>query len=94
MSTSDSDLARLFEALHGSDPRPDAKTRKNALRRLVFSQDGLTLIKHFSPCLQTRVNAFPGVSLEFMEGRRSVIMEIIRLATEQEINNQPEDNNG
>jgi len=77
----DADIARLFRAMHGNDPGPDAQTRKTAARRLVFSEDGLTLIKHFSPCLRTFINASSNVSHDHMEGRRSVLLELIRLAT-------------
>lgn len=82
----ESDTARLFRAMYGREPL-DEETRKKAFRRLVCSEDGLTLIKHFSPCLQTRVNASNGVPLEYMEGRRSVIMEIIKLAIKEGENN-------
>jgi hypothetical protein len=80
----DAELARLFEALHGTGDRPDIQTRKKAARRLVFSGDGLTLIKHFSPCLQANVNAFSRVSPEYLEGRRSVLWEIIMMATAEQ----------
>jgi len=76
----DIDMARLFEALYSPGERPDAETRRKAARAFICSQDGLTLIKHFSPCLQTRVNASSGGALEYIEGRRSIILEIIKLA--------------
>ena len=76
----DADLARLFVALHGTDPGPDEHTRKKALRRLLFSEDGLTLIKHFSPCLRANVNALSSEAQAFMEGRRSVILELVATA--------------
>jgi len=84
----DSELARLFEAMHGPGPRPGAKNAQNAARRLVFSEDGLTLVKHFSGCLQGGVNAFSNVSIEYLEGRRSVLLEIINLALRQEEGNE------
>jgi hypothetical protein len=75
------DKARLFEALYGADPGPDAETLRNALRRLVFSKDGLVLIKHFSPCLRPVYRPKEWHVPVFEEGRRSVLWEIIRLAT-------------
>ena len=80
----DSDTARLFEALHGDGKRPDAKTRENALRRLVFSEDGFILIKMLSPCLRHVYRPKESHALSFEEGRRSVLWDIIRTATGEE----------
>ncbi len=48
----DNDLARLFMAMHGNGAGPGTEDRARAARRLVFSEEGLTLVKHFSPCLR------------------------------------------
>ncbi|MDR3361670.1 MAG: hypothetical protein LBO64_02335 [Desulfovibrio sp.] len=45
------------DALYGPDQAVDHETRIQAARRVLLSEDGLTLIKTFSPCLRGRVNA-------------------------------------
>jgi hypothetical protein len=73
--------ARLFDALYGADPGPDAETLRTALRRLVFSEDGLVLIKMLSPCLRPVYRSKECHVPGFAEGRRSVLWDIIRIAT-------------
>jgi hypothetical protein len=75
------DKARLFDALYGTDQTVDPETRKQAVRRVLLSEDGLTLIKTFSPCLRGRVNAENSHALAYAEGRRSVLLDLVRIAT-------------
>jgi hypothetical protein len=73
--------ARLFDAMYGDGPAPDAETRRRAAFRVVSSEDGLTLIKAYNPCLRPVYNAKNEDVRAFTEGRRSMLLEIIRLAT-------------
>ena len=74
----------LFEALYNPGDPPDRKTRVKAFRRLLTTPDGLILIKTFSPCLQTLVNTLNGESLSFREGRRSLLLEIVKTALRED----------
>ncbi|MFC4678703.1 hypothetical protein [Desulfovibrio legallii] len=76
--------ARLFDALHGEAPRPDAKTRENAVRRIVFSEDGLTLMGTLSDCLRPQYGPFSAKDMAWREGRRSVLLELLRMALKEE----------
>jgi hypothetical protein len=76
--------AKLFDALYGVGDPPDPETVRKAAYRFVSGGDGRVLIKALKPCLRPVYSASNGYMAAYMEGRRSVLTDIIRYALEAE----------
>jgi hypothetical protein len=75
---------KLFDALFGVGPAPDRDDVVRAAARVVFSPDGLILIRAMNPCLRPVYKAENGHTAGYMEGRRSVLLDIINYALAEE----------